>query len=79
MSNDFSRVCSVQCNVSDSALVPMTHNNQMLTDPSDPVVSSMEPINPINGQLWIKTGENVVYTLLFWDASLEQWIVSEAD
>jgi hypothetical protein len=78
-SNDFSRVCSVQCNVSDSTLVPMTHNNQMLTDPSDPVVSSTAPINPINGQLWIKTDTNGVYTLLVWDASLGQWIVSEAD
>ena len=57
----------------------MTHNNQMLTDPSDPIVSSTEPINPINGQLWIKTGANGIYTLLVWDASLRQWIVSEAD
>ena len=78
-SNDFSRVCSVQCNVSDSDLIPLTHNNQILNDPSDPVVSSTEPTNPVNGQLWIKTGVNGVYTLLVWDASLGQWIVSEAD
>lgn len=78
-SNDFSRVCSVQCNVSDSELMPLTHNNQILNDPNDPVVSSVTPANPVNGQLWIKTGANGIYTLLVWDASLGQWIVSEAD
>ena len=78
-SNDFAKVCSVQCNVSDTELMPLTHNNQILSDPSDPIVSSTEPTNPINGQLWIKTSENGVYTLLVWDASLGQWIVSESD
>lgn len=78
-SNDFSRVCSVQCNVSNSDLMPLTHNNQILNDSSDPIVSSDAPVNPINGQLWIKTGTNGIYTLLVWNASLEQWIISEAD
>lgn len=78
-SNDFNKICSVQCNIYDSESTPITYSNQILTDPSDPVVSSVEPINPVHGQLWIKTGENGLYTLLAWDASLEQWIVSETD
>jgi hypothetical protein len=78
-SNDFNKICSVQCNIYDSESTPITYSNQILTDPSDPVVSSVEPINPVHGQLWIKTGESGLYTLLAWDASLEQWIVSETD
>jgi hypothetical protein len=78
-SNDFNKIGSVQCNVFDSESTPITYSNQILTDPSDPVVSSVEPIHPVHGQLWIKTGEDGLYTLLDWDASLEQWIVSETD
>lgn len=78
-SNDFNKVCSVQCNVFDSESTPITYCNQILTDTSDPIVSSVEPANPAHGQLWIKTGENGLYTLLVWDASLEQWIISETD
>lgn len=77
--NDFSRTCSVQCNVSDSELILLAQNNQILTDPSDPIISATEPANPINGQLWIKTNANGSYTLLVWDSSVGQWVVSEAD
>jgi hypothetical protein len=77
--NDFSRTCSVQCNVSDAELILLTQNNQILTDPSDPIISATEPVNPINGQLWIKTNTNGSYTLLVWDSSMGQWVVSEAD
>lgn len=78
-SNDFNKVCSVQCNVFDSESTPITYSNQVLSDPSDPIVSSVEPINPVHGQLWIKTNANGLYTLLAWDSSLERWIVSETD
>ena len=78
-SSDFSKTCSVQCNVRGTESTPISYSNQILIDPSDPVVSSTEPVNPIHGQLWIKTGANGLYTLLAWDASLEQWIVSETD
>jgi hypothetical protein len=77
--NDFSRTGSVQCNVSDAELILLTQNNQILTDPSDPIISSIEPTNPINGQLWIKTNSNGSYVLLVWDSSIGQWVVSEAD
>lgn len=77
--NDFSRTCSVQCNVSDAELILLTHNNQILTDPSDPIISATAPTNPINGQLWIKTNANGSYVLSVWDSSVGQWVVSEAD
>ena len=77
--NDFSRTCSVQCNVSDAELIPLTHNNQILTDPSDPIISATAPIDPINGQLWIKTNANGSYVLSVWDSASEKWVVSEAD
>ena len=77
--NDFSRTCSVQCNVSDAELILLTHNNQILTDPSDPIISATAPTNPINGQLWIKTNANDSYVLSVWDSSSGKWVVSEAD
>ena len=77
--NDFSRTCSVQCNVSDAELILLTHNNQILTDPSDPIISETAPANPINGQLWIKTNANGSYILSVWDSASGKWVVSEAD
>ncbi len=78
-SSDFSKTCSVQCNIRGSESIPISYSNQILIDPSDPIVASVEPTNPAHGQLWIKTGTNGLYTLLVWDASIEQWIVSETD
>ena len=77
--NDFARTCSVQCNISDAELILLTHNNQILTDPSDPIISETAPTNPINGQLWIKTNANGSYVLSVWDATSGKWVVSEAD
>ena len=78
-SSDFSKTCTVQCNIRGSESIPISYSNQILIDPSDPIVSSAEPINPTHGQLWIKTATNGLYTLLVWDASLEKWVVSETD
>ena len=78
-SSDFSKTCTVQCNIRGSESIPISYSNQILIDPSDPIVSSAEPTNPTHGQLWIKTGTNSLYTLLVWDASLEKWVVSETD
>ena len=78
-SDKFSRTCSVQCNVLDQERAALTHSNQVLNDPSDPIISTTEPSNPINGQLWIKTGTNGSYTLLVWDGSSSKWVISEAD
>ena len=78
-SSDFSKTCTVQCNIRGSESIPISYSNQILNDPSDPIVSATEPSNPIHGQLWIKLGTNGLYTLLVWDSSLEQWIVSETD
>ena len=78
-SDKFSRTCSVQCNVADKELVALTHSNQILNDPSDPIVSDNEPVNPINGQLWIKTSANGSYVLSVWDAQNSKWVMSEAD
>ena len=77
--SDFSKTCSVQCNIRGTESIPISYSNQILIDPSDPIVSSEEPINPTPGQLWIKAGANGLYALLVWDASLEKWIASEAD
>ena len=78
-SDNFSRTCSIQCNVLDQELSALTHSNQVLNDPSDPIVSETEPTNPINGQLWIKTSTNGSYMLLVWDASNSKWVISESD
>ena len=78
-SSDFSKTCTVQCNIRGSESIPISYSNQILIDPSDPIVSSAEPTNPTHGQLWIRMGANSLYTLLVWDASLEQWVVSETD
>ena len=77
--SDFSKTCSVQCNIRGSESIPISYSNQILIDPSDPIISSEEPINPTPGQLWIKASTNGLYTLLVWDASLEKWVTSEAD
>ena len=77
--SDFSKTCSVQCNIRGAESIPISYSNQILIDPSDPIVSSEEPINPTPGQLWIKAGANGLYTLLVWDASFEKWVTSEAD
>lgn len=78
-SDNFSRTCSIQCNVLDQELAALTHSNQVINDPSDPIVSETEPTNPVDGQLWIKTNANGSYMLLVWDASNSKWVVSEAD
>ena len=77
--SDFSKTCSVQCNIRGTESIPISYSNQILIDPSDPIISLEEPINPTPGQLWIKAGANGLYTLLVWDASLEKWVASEAD
>lgn len=77
--SDFSKVCNVQCNISDPNHLLLTMNNQMLNDPSDPVVSATEPTNPVDGQLWVKIGDNGTYVISIWSQADKKWIISEAD
>ena len=76
---DFVTTCNVQCNVFDAENMVLSRNNQVLTDPTDPIVSDTEPSNPIDGQIWIQIGENNNYTLSIWSAELNRWILSDAD
>ena len=77
--NDFSRVCSVQCNIFDADYTLFSRNSQVLNDPSDPIVSATEPPNPIDKQLWIKIADNGTYIISIWDEATKEWLVSEAD
>ena len=77
--NDFSRVCSVQCNIFDSDYTLFSRSSQVLNDPSDPIVSTTEPLNPIDKQLWIKIADNGTYIISIWDEATKEWMVSEAD
>ena len=77
--NDFSRVCSIQCNIFDSDYNLFSRSSQVLNDPSDPIVSTTEPPNPIDKQLWIKIADNGTYIISIWDEATRIWMVSEAD
>lgn len=77
--SDFSGVCSVQCEVFDNQNTMLSRNNQILNDPTDPIISDTAPTNPIDGQMWIKIDDNNTYVLSVWNQSQEQWITSNAD
>lgn len=77
--NDFSRVCNVQCNIFDPNNVLLSRNNQVLNDPSDPIVSQTAPPNPTDGQLWIQMSSNGTYIIYIWNEGDKKWIMSEAD
>lgn len=77
--SDFSRVCSVQCNIFDADYTLLSRNSQILNDPSDPIISATEPTNPIDKQLWIKIVDNGTYVISIWDEATKEWLVSEAD
>ena len=78
-SGDFINTCNVQCNIFDAENTVLSRNNQVLNDPTDPIVSEVAPTNPIDGQMWIKIGTNNTYTLSVWNAQNSKWIVSNAD
>lgn len=78
-SGDFTNTCNVQCNIFDAENTVLSRNNQVLNDPTDPVVSDTAPTNPINGQIWIKVESNGSYVLSVWSAEQSKWIVSNAD
>ena len=77
--SDFARVCSIQCNIFDSDYTLFSRSSQVLNDPSDPIVSTTEPPNPIDKQLWIKIADNGTYIISIWDEATRTWMVSEAD
>lgn len=78
-SGDFATTCNVQCNVFDAENTILSRNNQVLNDPTDPIVSETAPANPIDGQIWIKVGTNGSYMLSIWSAEFNKWILSNAD
>ena len=77
--NDFSRACSIQCNIFDSDYALLSRSSQVLNDPSDPIVSATEPPNPIDKQLWIKIADNGTYIISIWNEATKEWMTSEAD
>lgn len=77
--SDFSGVCNVQCNIFDPNNVLLSRNNQILNDPSDPIVSDTVPSNPVDGQLWLQVNTDGTYLLSVWNASSQQWLISESD
>ena len=78
-SGDFVTTCNVQCNIFDAENNVLSRNNQVLNDPTDPIVSDTAPVNPIDGQIWIQIGANNSYTLSVWNTELNQWVLSSAD
>jgi len=78
-SGDFVNTCNVQCNIFDTENNVLSRNNQVLNDPTDPIVSETAPENPIDGQIWIQISENSSYILSVWNAGLNKWILSSAD
>jgi hypothetical protein len=77
--NDFSRVCNVQCNIFNSDYTLFSRNSQVLNDPSDPIISTTEPPNPIDKQLWVKIADNGTYIISIWNDEAKKWMISEAD
>ena len=78
-SGDFVTTCNIQCNIFSADNTVLSRNNQVLNDPTDPIVSETAPTNPIDGQIWIKIGSNNNYTLSVWNTELNKWILSSAD
>lgn len=78
-SGDFANTCNVQCNIFDAENTVLSRNNQVLNDPTDPIISDVAPTNPINGQIWIKVESNGSYVLSVWSVEQSKWIVSNAD
>lgn len=78
-SRDFTSTSTFVCQVNSTTDGMLAQSNISLTDVSDPIMSADAPLNPKNGQVWIKPNENGSFLLFVWDAVNEIWIMADAD
>lgn len=77
--NDFTSAATFKCDVRSNLNGSMAVDTLSLTDTSDPIVSTEEPTNVKNGQIWIQKGPNDCYVMFIWDEENGVWIPAEAD
>ena len=77
--HDFTATATLICDVSNEANGVLTQSSLSLTDASDPIVSTTEPANAVDGQIWIKPNTNGAYNMFVWSESAKAWIPSDMD
>lgn len=78
-SRDFASTSTFVCQANSTTDGALAQANISLTDVSDPIMSSEAPLNPKNGQVWIKPNDNGSFLLFVWDATNETWLMADAD
>ena len=78
-SRDFTSTSTFVCQVNSTTDGVLAQSTISLTDVSDPIMSTDTPLNPKNGQVWIKPNENGSFLLFVWDAVNETWVMADAD
>jgi hypothetical protein len=78
-SRDFTATATFMCQVSSLTDGLLAQSTISLTDVSDPILSNEAPLNPQNGQIWIKQNSDGSFLLFVWDATNENWVMSDAD
>lgn len=77
--NDFTATATLVCRVNNVEDGLLTQSSLSLTDASDPVVSTTEPVSVVDGQIWIKPNNNGTYVMSIWDATNDMWVVNDMD
>lgn len=77
--HDFTATATLTCDVSNEADGVLTQSSLSITDASDPIVSTTEPTNAVDGQIWIKPNTNGAYNMFLWSESAKTWIPSDMD
>ena len=77
--NDFTATATLVCGVNNAEDGLLTQSSLSLTDASDPIVSTTEPSNVVDGQIWIKPNNNGTYIMSIWDATNAMWVVGDMD
>lgn len=77
--NDFTATATLVCGVNNVEDGLLTQSSLSLTDASDPIVSTTEPANVVDGQIWIKPNDNGTYIMSIWDAINDMWVVNDMD
>ena len=77
--HDFTATATLMCDVSNETAGVLTQSSLSLTDASDPIVSTTEPTNAVDGQIWIKPNTNGAYNMFVWSESAKTWIPSDMD
>ena len=77
--HDFTATATLTCDVSNETDGVLTQSSLSITDASDPIVSTTEPTNAVDGQIWIKPNTNGAYNMFLWSESVKTWIPSDMD